>query len=134
VLWNIQHLARLLPIKFAMTLAFVGTPFPPGIDRQTLGIIGTTTTTLLAVFTLLVPVSSSQCRRSAGTVRRARVYNRGLKAVPLRGVTKYRKGPQRSITLDHRGLAIMRELPYLQQFCLIKKIFCLFFVILCFFL
>jgi len=54
---------------------------------------------LLAVFTLLVPVSSSQCRRSAGTVRRARVYNRGLKAVPLRGMTKYRKGP----TKDRKG-------------------------------
>jgi len=46
------------------------------------------------------------------------------------GMTKYRKGPQRtakehytgpqrSITQDHRGSAIMRELPDLQQFCLI---------------
>ena len=51
------------------------------------------------------------------------------------GMTKYRKGPQRtakdpqkthkgpqrSITQDHRGSAIMRELPNLQQFCLIFK-------------
>ena len=28
-----------------MTLAFVGTPFPPGIDRQSLGIIGCVYTT-----------------------------------------------------------------------------------------
>ena len=40
-----------------------------------------------------------------------RLYNTGM--------TKYRKGPQRSITQDHRGSAIMRELPDLQQFCLI---------------
>ena len=40
---------------------------------------------------------------------------------------KTHKGPQRSITQDHRGSAIMRELPDLQQFCLIfKKLFCLF--------
>jgi len=32
-------------------------------------------------------------------------------------VTKYRKGPQRSITGDHRGSAIMRKPPDLQQFC-----------------
>jgi len=44
----------------------------------------------------------------------------------MMGMTKYRKGqqkthkgPQRSITQDHRGSAIMRELPDLQQFCLI---------------
>ena len=34
----------------------------------------------------------------------------------LTGMTKYRKGPQRSITQDHRGSAIMRKLPDLQQF------------------
>jgi len=32
-------------------------------------------------------------------------------------MTKYRKGPQRSITQDHRGSAIMRKPPDLQQFC-----------------
>ena len=44
------------------------------------------------------------------------------------GMTKYRKGAQRtardlqrSITQDHRGSAIMRKLPDLQQFCLIFK-------------
>ena len=31
-------------------------------------------------------------------------------------MTKYRKGPQRSIIQDHRGSAIMRKLPDLQQF------------------
>jgi len=51
-----------------------------------------------------------------------------------RGMTKYRKGPQRSITQDHRGSAIMRKLPHLQQFCLIfKNYFVNFFVIWYFF-
>jgi len=36
-----------------------------------------------------------------------------------KGPQKTHKGPQRSITQDHRGSAIMRELPNLQQFCLI---------------
>ena len=62
------------------------------------------------------------------------------------GITKYRKGqqrsikdrkgpqrthkePQRSITQDHRRSAIMRKLPDLQQFCLIfKNYFVYFFV------
>jgi len=35
----------------------------------------------------------------------------------ISGMTKYRKGPQRSITQDHRGSAIMRKPPDLQQFC-----------------
>ena len=68
---------------------------------------------------------------------------RCLQDVFGRGMTKYRKGPQRtakdpqkthkgpqrSITQDHRESAIMRELPDLQQFCLIFffKLFCLFF-------
>ena len=51
------------------------------------------------------------------------------------GMTKYRKGAQRSITQDHRGSAIMRKLPDLQQFCLIFKNYFIFFcnfVFLCF--
>ena len=47
----------------------------------------------------------------------------------LTGMTKYRKGPQRSITQDHRGSAIMRKLPDLQQFCVFLKLFCFVFVI-----
>ena len=35
--------------------------------------------------------------------------------IKTKGMTKYRKGPQRSITQDHRGSAIMRKLPDLQQ-------------------
>jgi len=33
------------------------------------------------------------------------------------GITKYCKGPQRTIIQDHRGSAIMRKLPDLQKFC-----------------
>jgi len=36
-----------------------------------------------------------------------------------KGPQRTHKGPQRSITQDHRGSAIMRELPDLRQFCLI---------------
>jgi len=42
---------------------------------------------------------------------------------------QYRKGPQRSITQDHRGSAIMRKLPDLQQFLFnFWKLFCLYFL------
>jgi len=56
------------------------------------------------------------------------------------GMAKYRNGPQRthrgpqmSITQDHRGSAIMRKLLDLQQFCVIFKLFCLFFCNFCYF-
>jgi len=46
---------------------------------------------------------------------------------------KTHKGPQRSITQDHRGSSIMRELPDLQQFCLIFKNYFVYFVVILYF-
>ena len=89
------------------------------------------------------------CGQPLGAKQRFRapaiIAARGKSGPALGGMTKYRKapqrthkGPQRSITQDHRGSPIMRELPDLQQFCLIFKkiilfIFCNFVFCVCFF-
>jgi len=62
-----------------------------------------------------------------------RLYNTGMTKY-RKGPQRTHKGPQRSITQDHRGSTIMRELPNLQQFCLIKKNYFVYFFVILYFL
>ena len=66
-------------------------------------------------------VNHELLQKSTGFVQQDHTRSTAARQITM-GMTKYRakdhKGPQRSITHDHRGSAIMRELPDLQQFCL----------------